>query len=58
MAQITGNKYVLVVIGNDNEHALNPSKYDYFVNKAAAVSDDAFGSGSDTVNTASQYTAC
>ena len=57
MAQLTGNKYVLVVIGNANDHAFNPSKYASFVNKAAAVSDDVYGSGSDTVNVESQYTA-
>ena len=58
MAQITGNKYVLVVIVNTNDHAFNPSKYATFVNKAATVSDDVFGSGSDIVNMASQFAAC
>ena len=52
MAQLMGNKYVLVVIGNGNDHAFNPSRYASFGNKAAAVSDDVFGSGSDTVNMA------
>ena len=57
MAQLTGNKYVLVVIGNANDHAFNPSKYASFVNKADAVADNVFGSGSDTVNMALQYAA-
>ena len=58
MVNLTGKKFVLVVIGNANDHALNPSKYASFVKNAAAVSDDVFGSWSDTVNMESQYAAC
>ena len=54
MAQIKGNKYVIVVIGNANDHAFNTSKDDYFVNKAAIFSNGVFGSGYNKVNVVSQ----
>ena len=42
-------------LANANGYSFNPIKYASFDNKVAAVSDDIFGSGSDTVNMASQY---
>ena len=61
MASLTGNKYVIVVIGDATDHAFNPSKYTSYEGidaKATAVSEDVFGGGSDVVNMKSQFDAC
>ena len=61
MALITGNKYIVVVIRDAADHALNPSKYisyEVIDAKDNAVSEDVFGGGSDVVNMKSQFDAC
>ena len=61
MASLTGNKYIVVVIGGAADHTFNPSKYcsyECIDAKATAISEDLFGGGSDGINVKSQFEAC
>ena len=61
MALLTGNKYIVVIIGEAMYHAFNPiryTSYDGIDVKATAVLEDVFGGGLDVVNMKSKFDAC